>query len=122
VKALNSYLGFNSQSTQTNTFSDTTIEPPNFSNVEIGGGRIMGIETSAENPGGIEFGMYNTEQYIVPEGQYSVVEAADKSKWYKQYARDMVDKTPYMEADGSIAYNESLIKRLPNIPRRKDRV
>ncbi|MCL2773575.1 MAG: hypothetical protein FWD71_09525, partial [Oscillospiraceae bacterium] len=122
IKAINSYLGYTSQSNQTDILTDVNAETPTFSNVEIGGGRIMGMETSPANPDGIEFGMYNTEQYIAPEGQYSTVETADGSKWYKQYARDMVDKTPYMTPDGTIAYNESIIKRLPEIPRRKDRV
>ena len=122
VKAINSYLGYTSQSSQTDILSAAPAETPIFSNVEIGGGRIMGTETSGENPTGIEFGMYNTQQYIAPEGQYSTVETADGSKWYKQYAQDTVDKTPYMAPDGSIAYNEAIIKRLPDIPRRKDRV
>ena len=122
VKAINSYLGYTAQSNQSDILSAAPAETPTFSNVEIGGGRIMGTETSGENPTGIEFGMYNTQQYIAPEGQYGTVETADGSKWYKQYAQDMVDKTPYMTPDGSIAYNEAIIKRLPDIPRRKDRV
>jgi hypothetical protein len=66
--------------------------------------------------------MYNTEQYMTPQGNYETVKASDNSTWYKQYAQDAVEKTPYMAADGSIAYNESIIQKLPDMPRRKDRV
>lgn len=111
VKALNSYMGHTGQE-----------DAPAFSGVEIGGGRITGIETTAEQPNGIEFGMYQADQYMAPEGDYSTVEAVDGSKWYKQYAADAVDKTPYMAADGKIAYNESLIQKLPRTPPRKDRI
>lgn len=97
-------------------------EAPAFSNVEIGGGRITGTETTAENPGGVQFGMYHTDQYMAPEGDHSVVKTVDGEKWYKQYARDTVEKTPYMAPDGSIAYNESMVKKLPKMPQRKDRV
>lgn len=98
------------------------FDAPVFSNVEIGGGRIMGMESTSENPEGIQFGMYHTEQYMAPEGEHSVVQAVDGSSWYKQYATNTVDKTPYMAPDGSIAYNESLVKKLPKMPQRKDRV
>jgi len=122
VKAFNSYMGYTAQQI---SFANNGGAPPDIpavSNIEIGGGRIMGMETSADNPDGIQFGMYNADQYMTPEGQYSTVNAADGSKWYKQYAQDAVDKTPYMAPDGSIAYNEALIKKLPEMPRRKERV
>ena len=141
VKALNSYMGYTAHATTsgaspdipagasvgspdipTGILSGSPDEIPSFSNVEIGGGRIMGTETSIANPSGIQFGMYNMEQYIAPEGRFETVETVDGSKWYKQYARDAVEKTPYMAPDGSIAYNESLIQKLPDMPRRKDRV
>lgn len=110
-KALISYMGHTGQA-----------DAPSFSNVEIGGGRITGSETSATNPNGIEFGMYNADQYMVPEGDYSTVKAVDGSKWYKQYAADAVEKTPYMTDTGKIAYNENIVQKLPSVPRRKDRV
>lgn len=110
-KALISYMGYTGQ-------ADT----PSFSNVEIGGGHITGTETSTANPNGIEFGMYNADQYMVPEGDYSTVKAVDGSKWYKQYAADAVEKTPYMTDTGKIAYNENIVQKLPPVPRRKDRV
>ena len=97
-------------------------DAPSFSDVEIGGGRIMGTETTAEHPNGISFGMYHADQYTAPDGDFSTVTAVDGSKWYKQYAADAVEKSPYMAPDGSIAYNESIVKKLPQAPRRKDKI
>jgi len=114
-QALHSYMG------------DNALEPgaegiPSYSNVEIGGGRITGTETSSQHPEGIAFGMYHTEQYAPPEGDYETVYSADGASWYKQYAADTVKKTPYKTPDGAIAYKESLIKKLPPTPKRKDRL
>ena len=95
---------------------------PVFSDVEIGGGRITGTETSEEHPQGIAFGMYHASQYAAPEGNYTTVQAADGSSWYKQYAQDAVDKSPYMAPDGSIAYKESIVKKLPQPPKRRERM
>ena len=111
VSAINSYMGFTGQS-----------EAPDFTNVEIGGGRITGTETSTENPEGISFGMYYSEQYSTPGGSYTSVKAADGSKWYKQYATDHVEKSPYKAPDGAVAYKESIVQKLPDPPRRKDRL
>ena len=86
------------------------------------GGRITGTEVTPEHPEGIAFGMYHADQYVAPEGQYTTVHAADGTAWYKQYAVDAVDKTPYMAPDGSIAYNESIVKKLPPTPKRKDKI
>jgi hypothetical protein len=122
ASALSSYLGYTPQTGQTESPDAAPTEIPSFSHVEIGGGRIMGTETSTENPNGIRFGMYSTDQYMTPEGRYETVKTADGAQWYKQYAQDTVEKTPYMAPDGSIAYNESLIQKLPDMPRRKDRV
>jgi len=95
---------------------------PVFSGVEIGGGRMTGTETSAVYPEGTQFGMYNTEQYMPPEkGNYDTVVTVDGAKWYKQYAADTVEKTPYTADDGKIAYNEAIVQKLPPTPRRKDR-
>ena len=111
AQALTSYLG------------QTGIpDAPSFSNVEIGGGRIMGTETSVAYPNGTEFGMYNADQYMAPEGNYETVTAADNTTWYKQYAVDTVDRTPYMTGEGKIAYHENIVQKLPNMPKRKDRV
>ena len=97
---------------------------PSYTGVEIGGGRIMGSEITPNNPDGIPFGMYSTEQYMPPEkGSYSIVESADESKWYKQYAADTVEKTPYQDNEtGTISYNETIVQKLPPVPRRKDKV
>lgn len=96
--------------------------PPQYSNVEIGGGRITGTETSAAAPEGIQFAMYNTEQYMEPSGDYRTVSASDGSKWYMQYAQDTVKREPYEAPDGKIAYHESIVKQMPAMPRRKDKV
>ena len=97
-------------------------DAPSYSDVEIGGGRIMGTETSATYPNGTAFGMYNTEQYMAPEGNYETVTTADNATWYRQYAVDTVDRTPYMTGEGKIAYHENIVQKLPNMPKRKDRV
>ncbi|WP_148510102.1 hypothetical protein [Hungatella hathewayi] len=115
AEALSSYMGYSA-------LGEGAEHIPSFSNVEIGGGRITGTETSEEHPEGISFGMYHTAQYAAPDGQHTTVHAADGTAWYKQYAVDAVDKSPYLAPDGSIAYNESIVKKLPPAPRRKDRM
>ena len=113
VKALQSYIGMPGQDAET---------PLQYSQVEIGGGRITGTETSAATPEGIQFAMYNTEQYMEPSGDYRTVSASDGSKWYMQYAQDTVKREPYEAPDGKIAYHESIVKQMPAMPRRKDKV
>ena len=66
--------------------------------------------------------MYHTEQYTAPEGPHSTVHAADGTTWYKQYAQDAVEKKPYLAPDGEIAYKESIVKKLPPAPKRKDKI
>lgn len=110
-QALSSYMGHTG-----------ITDAPNFSNVEIGGGRITGTETSVDHPNGTSFGMYHADQYMAPEGNYETVTAADNSTWYKQYATDTVERIPYMTGEGKIAYHENLVQKLPNMPKRKDRV
>ena len=96
-------------------------DAPKFSDMEIGGGRIIGKESiGGAEP--TEFAMYNADQYMKPEGAFTTEIAADKSKWYKQVPQDTVQMTPYMEPDGTVKYNETVVKQLPQIPRRKDRV
>lgn len=111
AQALTSYLG------QTGN-----LNSPAYTKVEIGGGRIMGTETSTEHPNGTPFAMYHADQYMAPEGSYDTVASADQSAWYRQYATDAVEKTPYMTEKGQIAYHESIIQKLPQMPKRKDRV
>lgn len=113
IKALQSYMKMPGQDAE---------EPPQYSQVEIGGGRVTGIETSAAIPEGIPFAMYNAEQYMEPAGDYRMVSASDGSKWYMQYAQDTVKREPYETSEGKIAYHESIIKQMPTMPRRKDKV
>lgn len=115
VEALHSYMG--------HIASGPGIDHiPQYQDVEIGGGRITGTEITPEHPEGIAFGMYHAGQYVAPDGQYTTMHSADGAAWYKQYAVDSVDKYPYMAPDGSIAYNESIVKKLPPTPKRKDRL
>ena len=46
----------------------------------------------------------------------------DNSVWYRQYAAPTVEKTPYMTPTGEIAYPETVVRRLPDMPKRKDKV
>lgn len=115
AEALQSYMGYTA-------LGENAGNVPAFTNVEIGGGRITGKETSEGHPDGTAFGMYCADQYTAPEGTYDTVHTADGTAWYRQYAADAVEKSPYMGADGSIAYKESIVKKLPPAPRRKDRI
>ena len=115
AEALQSYMGYTA-------LGAGAANIPAFTDVEIGGGRITGTETSAKHPDGTAFGMYNAAQYTAPDGAYDTVYTADGAAWYRQYAVDAVEKSPYMAADGSIAYNESIVKKLPPVPKRKDRI
>jgi len=95
---------------------------PDYSNLQSGDGMITGTETSAANPGGIEFGMYNADQYTAPEGTHTIETAADGSKWYKQYAETPKEQKPNTaQPNGSIAQNQAKPK-LPAIPLRKSEV
>ena len=114
-QALHSYMGYAA-------LEEGAQHVPSFTGVEIGGGRITGTEISEEHPEGISFGMYHADQYTPPEGAYATVQAVDGTSWYKQYAQDAVEKSPYMAADGSIAYKESIVKKMPPGPKRKDRL
>ena len=114
-KALLSYMGYTALGSEAK-------DVPIYSNVEIGGGRITGMETSGDNSAGTPFAMYHAEQYAEPSREFTNVTAADGTKWYKQYAQDTVEKTPYMAPDGSIAYHEKIVKKLPDPPRKKDRI
>lgn len=69
--------------------------PPIFQNVEIGGGRITGLEVSPDRQSDREFAMYSTEQYMAPTGPYDTVQTVDGASWYRQYAQPKVEKTPY---------------------------
>ena len=114
-QALSSYMGFTA-------LGEGAKDIPSFTNVEIGGGRITGIETAPGSSEGIAFGMYHTDQYAAPQGEYTTIHSADGAKWYKQYAQDAVERKPYVAPDDTIAYHESIVKRLPDPPNRKDRM
>lgn len=115
AESLMSYMGYTA-------FGGDSSENPSFSDVEIGGGHIFATETSEEHPQGIAMGMYHAEQYMAPEGDYTTITAADGTKWYKQYAINTVERKPYKADDGTIAYHESIVKKLPKAPQRKDRI
>lgn len=92
--ALMSYMGYAA-------LEKDAADIPSYSNVEIGGGRILATETTAEHPEGIAIGMYHTGQYMAPSDEYSTVTAADGTTWYKQYAADTVMRTPYQKIPSS---------------------
>lgn len=114
-QSLMSYMGYTAQ-------GEAARDVPSFADVEIGGGRITGIETAPGSSEGLAFGMYHTEQYAAPQGEYSKVQTADGMTWYKQYAQDAVERKPYKAPDDTVAYHESIVKKLPNPPKRKDRM
>lgn len=97
-------------------------EAPVYSDVEIGRGRITGVETKAGTSEGLSFAMYHVDQYTAPAGEYTKVVSADGTQWYKQYAQDAVERKPYMAPDDTVAYHERIIKKLPDPPKRKDRI
>lgn len=97
-------------------------DAPAYSDVEIGRGRITGTETSAGCSEGRPFAMYHAGQYAAPSGEYTKVTSADGTQWYKQYAQDAVERKPYVAPDDTVAYHERIIKKLPDPPKRKDRI
>lgn len=113
-QALSSYMGITAQGDSAPQIS--------YSDIEIGGGRITGTEYSPEHPEGISFGMYHTGQYAAPDGEHQKVFSADGIQWYKQYAVDTVIKKPFTAPDGEIDYHKEIVKKMPNPPKRKDRM
>lgn len=111
AKAFSQYMGIDGGENQ-----------PEYRNVEIGGGRMSGTELNADNPSGIDFGMYSAEQYVPPKGEFETVQTADGSQWYRQYAQDTVERKPYTNAEGKIAYHEEIVQRVPDPPKRKERL
>ena len=97
-------------------------EAPVYSDVEIGRGRITGVETPAGESESRPFAMYHMDQYTAPSGDFTKVVSADGAQWYKQYAQDAVERKPYMAPDDTVAYHERIVKKLPNAPKRKDRM
>lgn len=107
---------------QPTTEANPVSSAPRFENVEIGGGRITGVETTPAHPQGREFAMYHSEQYLAPQSRYEMVKMIDGSKWYKQYAMPSVEKTPHMGTKGKVEYTEKIVDKVPPMPKRKDRV
>ena len=114
-KSMISYMGYAGKGV-------VNSDAPSYSDVEIGRGRITGVETAPGSPEGREFAMYHAEQYTAPTGEYAKVTSADGTLWYKQYAQDAVERKPYKAPDDTVAYQESIVKRLPTPPKRKDRI
>ena len=112
-KAFISYMGMKED-------NDTPL--PVYTNMEIGGGRMTGTETT-EDSGSREFALYHADQYVAPTpGTYDTVQSIDGAAWYKQYAQPTVNKTPYETEDGKVAYHESIVQKLPQAPQRKERI
>ncbi|MDO4755789.1 MAG: hypothetical protein Q4A54_05560 [Parabacteroides sp.] len=104
-------------------FNPSIDSSAQYTHMEIGGGRITGTETSKELGGSVNFAMYSTEKYMPPsQGDYKIVTAVDGSKWYHQYAQPTVVKEPYMKEDGKIQYKEHIENKLPEPPKRKDKI
>ena len=115
AQSLMSYMGYTA-------LGETSSEKISFREVEIGGGRITGVESTPQHPEGIAFGMYHADQYSRPEGEYTKIYSADGEPWYKQYAVNSVSRTPYKAPDGEIAYHSEIVKKLPQPPKRKNRI
>lgn len=115
AQSIQSYLGYAGESGEGKT-------PLTFSNVEIGGGRITGMVANPDMPEPIAFGMYHTEQYAEPKGDFSRIRSEDGSVWYTQFAQNAVERKPYQASEDKVAYQESIVKRLPDPPKRKDRI
>lgn len=115
AQSIRSYLGYAGEES-----SDKA--PLTFSNVEIGGGRITGMVSKPDMAEPIAFSMYHADQYVEPKGDYSKIRTTDGALWYTQLAQDTVERKPYKAPDDTVAYQESIVKRLPDPPKRKDRM
>lgn len=96
--------------------------PLTFSNVEIGGGRITGMVSKPDMSEPIAFSMYYADQYAEPKDGFARIRTVDGALWYTQLAQDAVERKPYKAPDDTVAYQESIVKRLPDPPKRKDRM
>lgn len=70
----------------------------------------------------IAFSMYHADQYAEPKDGFSKIRTVDGTLWYTQLAQDAVERKPYKTPDDTVAYQESIVKRLPDPPKRKDRI
>ena len=112
AQCLQSYLGYAAQGSP----------PPVFTDAEIGSGRIAGQVSTPGHPEPIAFGLYHAEQYAEPKGEFTKIRSADGTLWYSQLAQDSVERKPYTAPDGTVAYKERIVKKLPDPPKRKDRI
>lgn len=115
AQSIRSYLGYVGEGAQEQT-------PLTFFNVEIGGGRITGMVSRPDMAEPVAFSMYHADQYTKPKGDFSKIRTADGALWYTQLAQDAVERKPYKAPDDTVAYQESIVKRLPDPPKRKDRI
>lgn len=115
TQALLSYTGITA-------LGDQAGQTPYYKDVEIGGGRITGTELTEEYPKGIAFAMYHAGQFSKPDGHFQPVHTADGQLWYKQYAEPSVHKTPFRAPDGDVDYHKEIVKKLPDPPKRKERI
>ena len=122
AEALTNYLGFKQGSGSAPIGSEASASIPKYRDVEIGGGKITGYESTPGVSGERQFAMYSKDQYMQPSGDHEVVTTADGASWYKQYAEPVVKKTPRRESGGRITYEERIVQQMPQIPKRKDRV
>ena len=89
------------------------------------GGLLGGFRELSEMDGigSIPFRYYrNVESDWIGFKQFQKVFTADGTQWYKQYAQDSVERKPYMATDDTVAYHEKIVKKMPDPPRRKDRM
>lgn len=115
AQSIRSYLGYAGEGALDKS-------PLTFSNVEIGGGRITGMVSRPDMTEPIAFSMYHADQYAEPKGDFSRIRTIDGALWYTQLAQDAVERKPYKAPDDTVAYQESIVKRLPDPPKRKDRM
>ena len=66
--------------------------------------------------------MYHADQYTEPTGTFSKIRSVDGTLWYTQLAQDAVERKPYKAPDNTVAYHERIVKKLPDAPKRKDRI
>ena len=95
AQSLSSYMGYAAPGIGSR-------EAPVYSDVEIGRGRITGVETKAGTSEGLSFAMYHVDQYTAPAGEYTKVVSADGTQWYKQYAQTAVERYPKEQAKDMI--------------------
>lgn len=85
--SLRSYMGFTTQDAAAGTI-------PQYSDVQIGGGRITGTEFSPGSSVGTAFAMYHAGQFEAPQGPHEQIRTADGALWYKQTAQGAAEPAP----------------------------